>query len=512
LGIAREYVDGYSLGQLLQRLNTREVFVPAPLALYVVLQVAEAVLRAHEVGVTHGAMTPGNVLIGRDGRVGIADFGALEALQAVPELRAFTGKGRSAYRAPEVSAGGPPTAASDVYSVGALAYELLTLREPIAEERTFSTRHAPLPPPSRLDRRINPRLDAILLRALEQAPARRFRSCAELSNALRKFLTASGGLPSRSELARVVGDLFPNEVQLHASPQVPFSEPFELQAVNGVDFVPAQPPTEPSRVLVPRPSFSRGAIPVVDESFETIEALPAFETFDWEAPPGEAPSGRRVAFGPSASEPSGISLSARSRVRVAEDFEAGVSPRPARVARPREKTVAPEPVQNPPLVVEPDRPTRRMVTEERRLWHGSLRRQRFLAISLGIAAVGALSFGLYVWRFGQVAPVERPPRAVGLPRVEPVRSDAVPSAEEELYRPPSGSGAWVDLSSNVRTRVYVDGRLAGSTPLKRLKVAPGERTLMFESIETGERRAFSQYFRKGQTARVEERFAKAPRR
>ncbi len=332
LGIVREYVDGYSLGQVLQRLRTREVILTAPLVLFVVQQLAEAVHLAHEAGVTHGAITPGNVLIGRDGRVGIADYGALEALQSVPELRAFVGKGRSAYRAPEVSLGGGPTASSDVYSLGALAYELLTLREPVSAERTVSTRHAPLPPPSRLDRRLNPRMDAILLRALEQAAARRFRSCLEFSDSLRSFLTATGGMPSRHELARVVGDLFPNEVQLHASPQVPFSEPFTLEPVDGVDFLPAEPPQEPSRVLTVRPSFSLGAIPAMVDELATIEAMPAFETFepssasrasaDWEAPPGEVPSGRRIALGQATPEPTGISLSARSRVRVAEDFEA----------------------------------------------------------------------------------------------------------------------------------------------------------------------------------------------
>ncbi len=572
LGIAREHVEGYSLGQVLQRLNTREVILPAPLALYVVLQLAESVDRAHEAGVMHGAMTPGNVLIGRDGRVGIVDFGALEALQSVAELKAFAGKGRSAYRAPEVSQGANPTAVSDVYSVGALAYELLTLREPMTAERNVSTRHAPLPPPSRLDRRINPRLDPILLRALEQSPGRRFRSCAEFSSALRNFLAASGGMPSRADLGRVMGDLFPNEVQFQAHSQVPFTESFAFGAIDGVAIVRAEPVPEVSRVLTARPSFSLGAIPAaLDEAVETIEAMPALAAMgpveDWEAPPGEAPQGRRLALGLSTPVPSSISLSVLSRVRVAEDFEAtsgvseeeektdpGQAPRAPRRVRPEIEPLPPEPPtdQGPsvsvsagrpraPLVTEPDGRKRRMVTEERRIWRWSLRRRRYLAIAVIFAAVGAVSFGLYVWRFGKPAGkqplsqasgrVERPPEPEKAVRPEPVRVEparAEPARVEpgpapresteptepraEPYRPPSGRGAWLYVEANVRSRVFVDGKLAGSTPLRRLKVAAGKRTLAIESIETGERREFARYFRKGKTVKLEERFAAAPRR
>lgn len=217
LAVVREDVDGFTLGIALQRLNTKEVLLPPTVALSIVIQLLEAVQLAHDAGVVHGAITPGNVLLSREGYPAICDFGALRALLSVPQLkRTFAHRGRNTYRAPEVARGEPPTEASDVYSLGAIAYELLTLREPVVPGSGVSTRRETLPPPSRLDRRINSRLDPAVMRALDPAPQRRFRSCDEFAQALRNFLSAGGGLPGAEDVARFVSELFPNEVSLAA--------------------------------------------------------------------------------------------------------------------------------------------------------------------------------------------------------------------------------------------------------------------------------------------------------
>ncbi|HYO70934.1 MAG TPA: protein kinase, partial [Archangium sp.] len=168
LAVVREAVDGHTLGTALHRLNTKEVLLPPATALWLIIQLLESVERAHAAGGIHGSITPGNVLLSRGGLPSVCDFGALQALLAVPELkRAFAGRGRSAYRAPEVGRGEPPDVLSDIYSIGAIAYELLTLREAVIPDGGVSTRRAGLPPPSRLDRRLHARLDPIILRALE---------------------------------------------------------------------------------------------------------------------------------------------------------------------------------------------------------------------------------------------------------------------------------------------------------------------------------------------------------
>ena len=283
LVVVREHVDGYTLGTALRRLNTKEVLLPSALALHLVIQLAEMVQRVHEAGVIHGAITPGNLLLSREGAPGICDFGALKALMAVPELkRGFATRGRSAYRAPEVGRGDGPTAVSDVYSLGAIAYELLTLREAIVATGNLSTRSGGLPPPSRLDRRINSRLDPLILRALDPLPTRRFRSAGDFASAMRNFSAAHGGMPGQEDLRRFVRELAPNEVNLSVMGPVPFTEPFKLTPISGAEI--AQLHAQRLEVsVVARNPFSPAAI--AEESRqapgeeETKEAPPPFEEF-----------------------------------------------------------------------------------------------------------------------------------------------------------------------------------------------------------------------------------------
>ncbi|HEX8821042.1 MAG TPA: serine/threonine-protein kinase [Archangium sp.] len=398
LAVVRESVDGHSLGTALQRLNTKEVILPPSIALSIVIQLLEAVERAHAVGVVHGAITPGNVLLSRAGQPAVCDFGALQALMAVPELkRAFVGRGRSAYRAPEVGRGDMPDVLSDIYSIGAIAYELLTLREAVIPEGGVSTRRAGLPPPSRLDRRIHARLDPIILRALEPIPSRRFRSCGEFASALRNCLSTNGGLPGGEESRRFVAELFPNEVSLGALGPVPFSERFGLTPVSGVSLAQVSADALDKSVVV-RPSFS----PALSEA-DTMEAPPAFEEYrpeptvfpaatpapvpapvpvldrrildsthiltqgtvlprevpgedeqTWVAPPGAAPKARRAAVvmgGAAAKE--GTRVGKNPRLRMVEDFS---RPEPSAVPEGDEEDridtakLEPEPKLEPTLV------------------------------------------------------------------------------------------------------------------------------------------------------------------
>lgn len=256
LGLVREYVDGVTLGVALQRLATKEVLLPPAVALHLVIHLLDVVQRAHDAGLVHGAITPGNVLLGFDGRGYLCDFGALRALQAAPALRAMAGRGRGTYRAPEVGRGEEPTVESDIFSLGAIAYELLSLKE-LSPGKGMSVRREAIPPPSRLDRRINARIDPIIMRAVELVPARRYRACSEMSHALRNFLSASGGMPNREDVVKFVGELFPNEVRVETLGPVPFDAPFDLEPVSGASLpaLPALDEVRPSGIHV-RPSFT----------------------------------------------------------------------------------------------------------------------------------------------------------------------------------------------------------------------------------------------------------------
>lgn len=312
LAVVREHVEGYTLGTALQRLNTKEVILQSALALYLVIQLAETVQKAHDAGVVHGAITPGNLLLSREGQASICDFGALRALMAVPELkRGFATRGRSAYRAPEVGRGEDPSVVSDVYSLGSIAYELLTLREAVVAGGGLSTRSGGLPPPSRLDRRINARLDPLILRAVDPLPSRRYRSAGDFASALRNFFSASGGMPGQEDLRRFVRELVPNEVNLSTLGPVPFSEPFTLTPVSGAEIAHVHAEA-PEFSVVARPSFSR-SLSEDEAAAVTTEAPPAFDEYKPEAwgaqestqlnPPKAEPSQERTHINPPKAEP-----------------------------------------------------------------------------------------------------------------------------------------------------------------------------------------------------------------
>lgn len=465
LAVVREYVDGYTLGTALQRLNTKEVLLPSTVALYLVIQLAEMVQRAHEAGVIHGAITPGNLLLSREGAPGICDFGALQALTAVPELkRGFATRGRSAYRAPEVGRGEDPTAVSDVYSLGAIAYELLTLREALAATGSLSTRSGGLPPPSRVDRRINSRLDPLILRALDPLPNRRFRSAGDFASALRNFFSAHGGMPGQEELRRFVRELVPNEVNLSILGPVPFSEPFELTPISGAEI--AQVRAERLEVsVVARNPFSPALSEAESLEEDTAETPPAFEEFKplepalagqqppvgeaedtdpsqpeplekgWEAPPGAAPPKPRRSLNPPGGAGSGREGTQvgrrKTRIKWVENF----SDEPTGDTGDTEDEVDTDsirtlPKDRPEIPMPP--PTdenipikghgRRRFTEELNLLAMARRRQRALWVALAIAIVGIFSFSIAVWEL-----IPPPPRTQKPP---PVASSEEPDPRE----------------------------------------------------------------------------------
>src|SRR5439155_19539390 len=102
-------------------------------------------------------------------------------------------------------------------------------------------REAPAPP-SRLDRRINPRMDAALLKALEYSPPRRHRTCAEFAQALRAASAAAGGAAAASEVRKLAADLAAREEDRTLGPP-PWPEPFQVELLG-------EEPSAPDRTEV----------------------------------------------------------------------------------------------------------------------------------------------------------------------------------------------------------------------------------------------------------------------
>ncbi|WP_147445643.1 nSTAND1 domain-containing NTPase [Corallococcus aberystwythensis] len=134
--LALEYVDGETLRQRL----TQERYSPSE-ALRICRAIAEATAEAHRHGIIHADLKPENVLLPRDGRVRVVDFGL--ARHAGAEQGAASGT--PAYMAPERWRGAPPTPAIDVWSLGIIACELLEGRRPLADDELAHFAFSPRP-------------------------------------------------------------------------------------------------------------------------------------------------------------------------------------------------------------------------------------------------------------------------------------------------------------------------------------------------------------------------------
>jgi WD40 repeat protein len=184
---------------------------PARSAAEMVEKLARGVQAAHDNGVIHRDLKPGNVLLTADDTPRITDFGLAKKIDD-PGAHTRTGSilGTPSYMAPEQASGrtrevGP---AADVYALGAILYELLTGRPPFKATTAMDTvlqvlQDEPVTP-SRLHRQVPVDLETITLRCLQKEPASRYASAAELGDDLRRWLD---GLPIRARPVGPVGQL-----------------------------------------------------------------------------------------------------------------------------------------------------------------------------------------------------------------------------------------------------------------------------------------------------------------
>jgi serine/threonine-protein kinase len=175
---------------------------------HVVLQVLDALAAAHRVGILHRDIKPGNVLLGPDGAVKVADFGiAAIADRAPDEHRTSTGLviGTPAYLAPERAQGRPATVRSDVYAVGVLLYEGLTGRKPYTGATPLATAVAAqagdAPPVATLRPDADPGLAAAAARAMSLRPEDRFGSAGAMASAVTAALAGPKTLAGPPTLA-----------------------------------------------------------------------------------------------------------------------------------------------------------------------------------------------------------------------------------------------------------------------------------------------------------------------
>jgi Leucine-rich repeat (LRR) protein len=158
----------------------------------IVADLAEVLSSAHAAGIIHRDLKPANLLVGMDGRILVTDFGI--ALTGEESRRESAGRyGTLAYMPPEQLDGThPPSARTDLYSLGVVFYELLAGRQPFSAPTPARLRDqivaGAVPAPRSLDRSIPPTLERICLRCLARRPDDRYGSAGQLAQDLRAYL------------------------------------------------------------------------------------------------------------------------------------------------------------------------------------------------------------------------------------------------------------------------------------------------------------------------------------
>ena len=188
--IAMEYVPGHSVEAALAECGT----MPPERATDVLLQAASALHAAHRSGVVHRDVKPANLLIGNDGVTKLGDFGMAFGAAGAPVGQARVRAGTPYYTAPEVWRGEPASAASDIYSLGAPYFELLTGRPPFPGTDVAAVEQAhlraPVPDPRELAPGLPASCAALLQRALAKSPRERHASAQVLAQDGRQVLQA----------------------------------------------------------------------------------------------------------------------------------------------------------------------------------------------------------------------------------------------------------------------------------------------------------------------------------
>lgn len=207
LYFAMQLIEGMSLSERIQKGPLEEEE-----AVRLVCKVARAVQHLHDSGIIHRDLKPSNILLDDEGRPYVTDFG-LAKLTDTDGEKTQTGviAGTPSYMAPEQASQGrhPVGPAVDVYSLGAILYELLTGRPPFREDSPLDTILRVLDgdptPPRRIRPQISVDVEDICLRCLEKSPRDRYASAADLAEDLQRHLR---GEPVETDPLRGVGRIW----------------------------------------------------------------------------------------------------------------------------------------------------------------------------------------------------------------------------------------------------------------------------------------------------------------
>ena len=186
--IVMELLDGITLRQYLEKKHR----VPWKQVVFFAGQISDALSHAHSKGIIHRDIKPQNIMLLRDGSVKVADFG-IAALEKKMQTSSGTAIGSLNYIAPEQLRGEPASPATDVYALGIVMYELLTGFKPYTgsspSDVLLKLETGEILPARAFEQEIPAELESIVSRAMQPNAAERYRTPAEVLQALNRFST-----------------------------------------------------------------------------------------------------------------------------------------------------------------------------------------------------------------------------------------------------------------------------------------------------------------------------------
>jgi TonB family protein len=256
--IAMEYVDGRDLRSLLNAGRRKGMPLPLGLSLLIAARLASALDYAHrkrdfedrELGLVHRDVSPQNVLLTGEGDVKLCDFGIAKAVSKASQTQMGALKGKLQYMSPEQAWGRPVDGRSDLFSLGAVLFEMVTGERLFAGDSEVSVLEAVRQGRVRTPRQVDPSLprevDEIVMRALALEPQDRFQSAGEMKQRLEGALAALSPSTGPADLAIYIQRVLDAEVPQSSA----VSAPAPAIAVPP-EPAPAPPPSAPPAAAAP---------------------------------------------------------------------------------------------------------------------------------------------------------------------------------------------------------------------------------------------------------------------
>jgi serine/threonine protein kinase len=250
--ILMEYVQGVDLSTFIQRHRDLHKRVPVEIAAFIISRICRGLEYAHNkkdkegdpLHVVHRDISPRNLMISREGEIMITDFGVAQIADEVDPYLV----GKVAYMSPEQVKRQKIDSRSDLFSLGVVTYEVLTMQKLFSkntEEVIDSITIQDIVHPSLINLNIPEALDRIVMKALEKDPAKRYQSAGEMGYDLEYFIYHKGYGPTIQTMAAYLDQFFPV-----LYPKLPVSEEKEIitpsQAVEADETSsPVEPDTSP---------------------------------------------------------------------------------------------------------------------------------------------------------------------------------------------------------------------------------------------------------------------------